>query len=56
MARAKRWSATACDDRLKLAGYEPLRFTRRRIISEPGGVIRTVSELLARRATAGGAR
>jgi very-short-patch-repair endonuclease len=37
------------DERLKLAGYEPLRFTRRRIIAEPGGVMRTVAELLARR-------
>jgi very-short-patch-repair endonuclease len=36
------------DERLKLAGYEPLRFTRRRIVREPAGVIRTVSELLAR--------
>ena len=44
------------DERLKLAGYEPLRFTRRRIIREPGGVIRTVAVLLARRATAAGAR
>jgi very-short-patch-repair endonuclease len=40
------------DERLKLAGYEPLRFTRRRIVTEPGGVIRTVSEVLARRAAA----
>ena len=40
------------DERLKLAGYEPLRFTRRRIVTEPGGVIRTVSEMLARRAAA----
>jgi very-short-patch-repair endonuclease len=37
------------DERLKLAGYEPLRFTRRRIIAEPGGVMRTVAELMARR-------
>jgi hypothetical protein len=44
------------DERLQLAGFEPLRFTRRRIISEPSGVIRAVSELLARRATAAGAR
>jgi very-short-patch-repair endonuclease/predicted transcriptional regulator of viral defense system len=36
------------DERLKLAGYEPLRFTRRRIIREPSGVMRTVAELLAR--------
>jgi very-short-patch-repair endonuclease len=43
------------DERLKLAGYEPLRFTWRRIIREPNGVMRTVAELLARRA-AGGAR
>jgi very-short-patch-repair endonuclease/predicted transcriptional regulator of viral defense system len=40
------------DERLKLAGYEPLRFTRRRIVTQPGGVIRTVSEMLARRAAA----
>lgn len=36
------------DERLKLAGYETLRFTRRRIIREPGGVMRTVAQLLAR--------
>jgi very-short-patch-repair endonuclease/predicted transcriptional regulator of viral defense system len=40
------------DERLKLAGFEPLRFTRRRIVTEPGGVIGTVSEMLARRAAA----
>jgi very-short-patch-repair endonuclease len=36
------------DERLKLAGYEPLRFTRRRIVSDPGGVMKTVVQLLAR--------
>ena len=40
------------DERLKLAGYEPLRFTWRRIVGEPRGVIKTVSVLLARRAAA----
>jgi very-short-patch-repair endonuclease/predicted transcriptional regulator of viral defense system len=40
------------DERLKLAGYESLRFTWRRIINEPVAVMRTVSELLARRAVA----
>jgi very-short-patch-repair endonuclease len=36
------------DERLKLAGYELLRFTRRRIIADPSGVMSTVAELLAR--------
>jgi very-short-patch-repair endonuclease/predicted transcriptional regulator of viral defense system len=36
------------DERLKLAGYELLRFTWRRIIADPSGVMRTVVELLAR--------
>lgn len=40
------------DERLKLAGYESLRFTWRRIVNEPAAVMRTVSELLARRAVA----
>jgi very-short-patch-repair endonuclease len=36
------------DERLKLAGYDLLRFTRRRIVADPGGVTRTVAQLLAR--------
>jgi very-short-patch-repair endonuclease len=36
------------DERLKLAGYELLRFTRRRIVADPSGVMSTVAELLAR--------
>jgi very-short-patch-repair endonuclease/predicted transcriptional regulator of viral defense system len=36
------------DERLKLAGYQPLRFTRRRIVSDPSGVMKTVAQLLAR--------
>jgi very-short-patch-repair endonuclease len=36
------------DERLKLAGYELLRFTRRRIVADPSGVMSTVTELLAR--------
>jgi very-short-patch-repair endonuclease len=36
------------DERLKLAGYELLRFTWRRISADPSGVMRTVTELLAR--------
>jgi very-short-patch-repair endonuclease/predicted transcriptional regulator of viral defense system len=40
------------DERLKLAGYESLRFTQRRIVNDPGGVLRTVRELLARREAA----
>jgi predicted transcriptional regulator of viral defense system len=36
------------DERLKLAGYELLRFTWRRISADPSGVMRTVTALLAR--------
>jgi very-short-patch-repair endonuclease/predicted transcriptional regulator of viral defense system len=36
------------DERLKLAGYDLLRFTRRRIVADPSGVTRTVAQLLAR--------
>ena len=36
------------DERLKLAGYEAVRFTRRRVIGDPGGAMATVSRLLAR--------
>jgi very-short-patch-repair endonuclease len=36
------------DQRLKLAGYDPLRFTRRQILKEPDSVLATVAALLAR--------
>lgn len=36
------------DQRLRLAGYDPVRFTRRQIISDPDGVAGTIGELLAR--------
>jgi very-short-patch-repair endonuclease/predicted transcriptional regulator of viral defense system len=36
------------DERLKLAGYEAVRFTRRRVLGDPGGVMATVSKLLGR--------
>jgi very-short-patch-repair endonuclease len=38
------------DQRLKLAGYDPLRFTRRQILKEPDRVVATLSALLARAA------
>ena len=38
------------DQRLRLAGYDPLRFTRRQIISEPNRVAATVYALLQRAA------
>lgn len=40
------------DQRLRLAGYDPVRFTRRQIISEPDRVAGTVGELLTRAGTA----
>ena len=36
------------DQRLKVAGYDPLRFTRRQILKEPDSVLVTLSALLAR--------
>jgi very-short-patch-repair endonuclease/predicted transcriptional regulator of viral defense system len=35
------------DQRLKLAGYDPLRFTRRQILKEPDSVVATLGALLA---------
>jgi very-short-patch-repair endonuclease len=35
------------DQRLKLAGYDPLRFTRRQILNEPDSVVATLGALLA---------
>jgi very-short-patch-repair endonuclease len=36
------------DQRPKLAGYDPLRFTRRQLLREPDGVVATLGALLAR--------
>jgi very-short-patch-repair endonuclease len=36
------------DQRLKVAGYDPLRFTRRQIMKEPDSVLVTLGALLAR--------
>jgi very-short-patch-repair endonuclease len=41
------------DQRLKLAGYDSLRFTHRQIASNPGGVVATLTTLLARPAATG---
>jgi very-short-patch-repair endonuclease len=36
------------DQRLKLAGYDSVRFTRRQVLDEPGSVVASLSALLAR--------
>jgi very-short-patch-repair endonuclease len=41
------------DQRLKLAGYDSLRFTHRQIARNPGGVVATLTTLLARAALTG---